>query len=663
MVLAAFLLTACASATPEPPSTPVPVELSITLPESTPIPTPSFIPTPLQQRPSLLRIAILGEATTTNVWAIFDEAGADYWNLTTQASYWPSLYHLAPPSLNLQPVATIGTPPPVICDAFTCTATVSLAPTLNWTDGSPLTAEDVVFTVNTALQFRLGLNWHQAYNPDVLDHAEMVNGTTVEYYFKTEPSVADWQYGALLGPIVNRAYWQPRIARAVTLLPDDALLPAILELEGELAQMQSNVDRLNQSLYTTDPSSVAYVETTRMIRDLQDELNSIYNKLHKNRSEYELKLSEARAALFELANANEPTLGPWEFASRLENEFENQANPNSPVDDPRFDRVRYITYPNEPAAVEALQSADVDILLLPEGLSPGAVPQLANDPGISLSRNTTRSARFLAFNHANPYLADPVLHQALACLIDPQALVADMDGEAVPLPGFVLDEFWQNKDTSLPCSGLPEEARLAEAVWLLKSGGYTWVHEPDTNVEGVGLKSPGEFEIPPLTLLTPAQDRLREIAANYIAQQSQVLGLTVNVQSRDADDLLYSVYGSRDYDMALLGWRLSVYPSYLCDWFIAGGQNPFVYSGSRPTPGGDAGLRLLCEAWAQVNDIQLAMDTASQVQSILMSDLPLIPLYTEVRVDAYRNVQYPFSEAVDGLGDLYGAPALAIPIP
>jgi len=93
LLLAALSLAAC-TATPEPLPTSVPT--NTTLP-ATPIPLP--------QREPLLRIAVLGEATTTNVWALFDESGANYWNDATQAGYWPRLYHLAPPSLDFKPAA------------------------------------------------------------------------------------------------------------------------------------------------------------------------------------------------------------------------------------------------------------------------------------------------------------------------------------------------------------------------------------------------------------------------------------------------------------------------------------------------------------------------------------------------------------------------------
>jgi ABC-type transport system substrate-binding protein len=107
--------------------------------------------------------------------------------------------------------------------------------------------------------------------------------------------------------------------------------------------------------------------------------------------------------------------------------------------------------------------------------------------------------------------------------------------------------------------------------------------------------------------------------------------------------------------MALLGWRLSVYPSYLCEWFVPAEQNPFAYNGSN--------LTSACEAWNQVSDLETARLHAFEVQSALMKDLPIVPLFVGVQYDAYRNVNYPFSEVVDGLTGLYGAPALAIPIP
>lgn len=644
LLFAAFIMAACA-ATPQPLPTPVPT--------GTPIP---LTPTPLPHRAPLLRVAVLGETTTTNVWALFDEVGADYWNYATQANYWPSLYHLTSPSSQFEPATAIGDPSPIVCDSETCTATVTLQSELSWTDGSPFTADDVVFTAKTALRFRLGLNWLWAYNPDMLDYVDALDESTVKFYFKGMPGVADWQYGVLQGPIVNQAYWKPRIVRAVNLLPDESLLPAIQELEIEFADMQSQVESLNLSLNTMAPASTVYQDTSKQAKRLQEELNSVYNKLEKSRIEYQTKLAEARAVLFSLANANEPTLGPWMFASRIEGKFENTANLGTPFGDPWFEKVLYITYSSEKGAVRALLDDEVDLILSPDGLSPDSIDQII-DPEITLRRNITRSARFLVFNQANPYLADPALHRALACVLDPQVMLEEMSEDGAPLPGFALDDSWRNQKIFLPCTGVSGDDRLSEAVEYMKAAGYSWREEPEPGKAGKVLRAPEGTLMPHFSLLSPSMevDVQRAEAAHYIARQAGMLGLSVEVNWEDADELLYTVFGSGEYEMALLGWRLSAYPAYLCEWFTPLDKNPFAYTGS--------GLRSKCEMWLSTSDLEEAKSHASRIQSILIQDLPMIPLYSMVRVDAYRNVRYPFDSVIDGLLGFYGAPELAIPVP
>ncbi|MFZ5912402.1 MAG: ABC transporter substrate-binding protein [Chloroflexota bacterium] len=654
LCLTAFTLAACLS--------PVMASSPQQAPTASPVPP---TPTPLPQRAPLLRIAVLGDVTTTNVWALFDEPGADYWNHAAQAAYWPRLYTLAPLSLDPstrsgqrpEPAAAKSAPPAPACDPAACAATITLRPGLAWTDGFPLTASDVAFTVNTALQFRLGGHWRSAYDPDVLDHAEALSEDAVRFYFKRQPTVAEWQYGALQGPILNQAYWQPRIAQAASLLPEDTLLPAILELEAQSAEMQAQVEALNLSLNGMAPASQQYQQTVKQAEDIQEELNSIDHQRDKAREKYEAQLASARAALYALPNAMEPTLGAWKFESRIDGAFENMANFGTVYGDPWFDKARYIVYPDEAQAVEALLDDEADLILTPDGLSPEAVPQLAGDPAITVSRNSSRSARFLAFNQANPYLAETTLRQALACMLDSPSLAQALGGQALPLTSFVLDAYWQAGDLSMPCAGLPAEVRLAKAVRLLKSAGYAWEKEPAPGVSGKALTAPDGNALPRLTLLAPAsgEDALRAQAADYIAGQAGLLGFDLEIKPADLDTILYAVYASGSYDLAVLGWRLSAYPAYLCDWFTPAGQNPFAYSGSR--------LKSACEAWAGTSDLDEAQIRAAEVQSILMEELPLVPLYVEARYDAYRNLRYPFTGVLDGLGGLYGAPEEAIPNP
>jgi ABC-type oligopeptide transport system substrate-binding subunit len=118
---------------------------------------------------------------------------------------------------------------------------------------------------------------------------------------------------------------------------------------------------------------------------------------------------------------------------------------------------------------------------------------------------------------------------------------------------------------------------------------------------------------------------------------------------------VYAVYSSQKYDMALMGWRLSEYPAYLCEWF--GGKNPLLYNSTR--------LKSTCDALETESNLNAARQAVSQIEAALMSELPFIPLFTVMQADVYRNLSYPVpaGNIINGWSGLYGAPSYAIPAP
>ena len=641
-LVASITLAACSSSPRTPLTPPGNASLSATL---------------QPQRQPVLRVAIFGDVTTTNVWSLFDDEGANYWNYAAQSDYWPRLYRLSPFSQDIEPVVAQGEATPVVCESLVCSATISILPDLTWTDGTPLTAQDVAFTTNTALRFQLGLVWGEAYNSEILDRVEALDDKRIQYFFMKPPSIATWQYGVLQGPIVNQAYWEPRIVEANLLLPDEEQTQTLQELQKQSHEMTAQVESLGLSLNTMAPSSQTYQNTASQATRIQEDLNSVNNRLAKIRNEYELQMADARQTLFALGNASEPTFGPWKFESRISGALKNSVVLGTPFGDPWFDSVQYVKVADETSAVELILADEIDVILAPSGLSPQSVMRLNANPEVTISGNNSRKARFLAFNQANPYLAEATLRKAIACLLAPQELVEHLNGEAAALTGFTLSGIWQEAGATLPCQGETSETRLERATQLLKDAGYSWEVEPAPAVGPVGLKAPDGSALPVFNLLAPAAeyDSLRASTAGYIAQQVQLLGINVNVQLSEMDAVLYAVYGSGKYDMALLGWQLSSYPAYMCGWFIPSGENPFSYRGSR--------LTSECEAWGQTTNMGQARAYASEAQSILMADLPILPLYVEIQYDAYRNIRYPFMAVTGGLAELYGAPALAIPVP
>ena len=142
--------------------------------------TPTAMPAPEIDE---LRFGVVGQARDVNLWALFDQEGAGYANYALMSAYWPRLYTLSIPDRQFIPQSAQGMPAPVALEGGEYIGTVKLRPDLRWTDSSPFTAEDVAFTVNTSLSFRLGFDWKAYYDFDVLAHAEAVDALTVRFHF------------------------------------------------------------------------------------------------------------------------------------------------------------------------------------------------------------------------------------------------------------------------------------------------------------------------------------------------------------------------------------------------------------------------------------------------------------------------------------------------
>lgn len=616
--------------------------------ESSVVPSPTKIP----HAPEI-RFALIGEPADVNVWSMYDEQGAGYANYALRNDYWPRLYHLAIPDFTPLPRAADGPPSPVVLEGDFFTSTITLRADLKWTDGLPFTADDVAFTVNTALAFELGFDWRAYYSPDYLVRAEALDAHTVKFHFKQQPNVGVWQYGALQGPIVQRAYWEPRIAEARAGLPDDALRASIAQARAEIAELQPIVTDLYTRFFILQQEGKSSRELDRDLKRKEGDLNKATNDLAKFLAEYASRIETGHQALYALDAQDEPTLGVWMPSENKDGLYVNSANPDFPFEKPNFDRTAYQVFALEQDAITALQDGEVDGILASRGISAEAGGNISS---ATIVRNETNSARFLVFSPARAELANPSLRSALNCMIDKTVLAGQVLGnQAMPLESFVLRGPWRNTDLQNPCGGMDESARLQKAVEMLKSAGYSWAQEPSAPGNGTGLLQPSGAGFPQLTLLAPseADDPLRAAAAGYIEARALKIGIPLTKKLVSVENMLYEVYSAEQFDAALLGWRLGFYPGYLCEWFGAQGQ--FDYNGG--------GVRSACDALDVQSDYEAARQSVYQIESILQAELPFIPLFETVAYDAYRNMDYPFDALLNGVSDFYGVPSHAFPSP
>ncbi len=275
-----FLFASCApKAAPVPISTasPVPARTATAVPHATEI-----------------RFALIGTVTPVNVWALFDAKGYSYNNYAVMSEYWPRLYQLSIPDRNFETMAASAMPSSFQQEGSFYTATVPLRPDLRWTDGTPFTADDVAFTVNTVLSFQLGFDWHDLYDPDFIDHADAVDAHTVKFYFKQQPNVGVWQYGALQGPIVQKAYWELKLSASTALLPPNTLLPQIASLTAEVADTQLKINAVNASIAILSTTSTGYIQGIADIKGLQANLKS--NQYGACKSSVAIRLGNGRSA-------------------------------------------------------------------------------------------------------------------------------------------------------------------------------------------------------------------------------------------------------------------------------------------------------------------------------------------------------------------------------
>ncbi|MBP6178424.1 MAG: hypothetical protein KA480_08870 [Anaerolineales bacterium] len=640
--IAALLAFFAASCSPQP--APVAEPTSISAPELLPSPTA------VQHAPEI-RFALIGEAPASpiNVWALFDEAGASYTNYALMSGSWPRLFRTLPSDSSLQPFAAQGMPSPVAQENELYSATVSLRTDLKWTDGSPFSAEDVAFTTNTAIAFELSYDWQRHYDPNFLLRAEALDPYTVKFHFKQKPGVAVWQYGVLQAPIVQKAYWENAIGDALGAMPSKELLGQIEDARAYLATVQSSVDELTLQFAAMQRAGQANREIQGQLARRTAELGFAKNSLDDLLAEKNALTAAAHQKLFQLDSENEPTLGPWLLDSQETDIWVSIPNPDYSgwFGAPNFDRAVYRFYPDEQSALTAFQNDQVDFVL----------SQTLSDAQIAGAKSTpSYSARFLVFNPLNTRLADPSLRSALNCMIDRSVLAAEiLQNKAMPFEDFVLSSQWHDASLKDPCSGMDRTARIEYAVQLLKTAGYSWSVEPGSDSAGQGLLLSSGEAFAPIALLAPLEreDALRSAAARYIAGQAQYLGIPLTVQETSLDEVVYAVYSSQKYDAALMGWRLSEHPAYLCEW--VGGGNPYLYNGSRFQP--------MCDALAFESEMDAARQIVGQVESGLMAELPLLPLFTVAQVDVYDGISYPVQNVLNGWAGFYGAPSYAIPSP
>lgn len=585
-----------------------------------PAPSSTTVAVPPEQT---YRIGLLGEPPTDNYWS-FLAAQPSVWSGYVLAEQPAGLYRDAAPSGALIPFVADGPPAAAVDEAGTWVVTQGLRPDAAWSDGTPLTAADLVFTFETVTRLGLGGRWPAAFGLPVPDDPATarderrsglvgiaaIDEHTVRLTFDGPPGLEAWPYATGTAPILPRHFWEPSAAASDTLL---AASGAGAPVMGAFAPV--------------DPRPG---EAARLV-----------------------------------ANEHYPLAG--ERVSVMADGSATVALDGSPVtgdvlveyeEGPFVDFVTYRVYESATDALEALSLGDIDIILSPLGLGNGLRDVALADPEIDVTVNPASGYRYLAFNLRKAPLSHPALRRALACMIDKELMTKTLDGAVIPVWSQLVaaDPFWSNPDPLRDCAGLSPADRLATSVQILAEAGYRWETTPAWNGEvvsprGQGLTAPDGTPVQTLSLLVPGPgyDPLRTTYAFAIASWAADLGIPIAVEPTGYDVVVDRVFTTAPaFDLYILAWELVPFPSHLGRFFsssedlAAGGVNTSGYA----SPEVDG----LAARLAATTDPAEARRAAVAIDDLVGTDLPYVVLYSPTIVEAHRaDVSLPFTAIAGGL--------------
>jgi peptide/nickel transport system substrate-binding protein len=564
-------------------------------------------------------MGIFADVTTDNFWNALDTTGNTVWNSYLLTPTQTGLYTLNYPGIELAPaLAADEELPAPTQDGDVWVAEVSMKDA-QWSDGTPVTANDLAFTWNTAVEFQLGGNWIDYVDAEVVTAVEAVDDTTVRVTFNSEPGLGVWGpgNGVHLMPLLSEAFWGPVVEeargsddpagalRAASGVGDPASGPTVYveRQEGSFASSEANPNYYNQG-ETVESGGITYED------------------------------------------------GP--FAQNFQ----------------------FNLYGGQDQAVLALGEGETDFLLNPLGMQRGLQDQVANNPDLTAVVNPTNGFRYMAFNLTRAPMSDLAFRQALAVVTDKEFVTQNvLQGVAYPVYTMVPEgnEAWYNEEVASQISesqmaSASTAERVQRAVDILTEAGYTWETAPavegETITSGVGLTDPDGNVIPRLEVITPtaAYDPLRAAFGTAISGFARQIGIDLVSIPTDFNTIIDQVYvpdenGELNYDMFILGWSLgnAALPTFHEAFFGADNQT-VINDGNNNTGYDNDEFEALVDEFNATTSVEEAYDLMWQMEANLAENLPYVTLFDTGILEFYNNrVQYPFTESLSGLQFLSGA--------
>jgi len=326
---------------------------------------------------------------------------------------------------------------------------------------------------------------------------------------------------------------------------------------------------------------------------------------------------------------------------------------------PHIDGIIFKFFGTSDAAVLALQKGAMDMFW--SGIQPGYLEDLEKEPGIGLFSNERSALYYWGFNLRKIPFNDVNLRWAIATLIDKDFIITRIvQGKGTRMDSVIPpgNKFWLRNDLPTYGQGLSRKERVKKAFKILKKAGYTWkvppVNEAGEVTRGDGIRLPSGEPMSEFTILTPPAnyDPLRAMSGVIIHEWLKEIGIPVSARPMGFGSMIQKVSHQHDFDTFILAYgRLDIDP----DW-----MRKFFHSGQDKKRGGNkAGYHnpdfdRIADESAAAMDKDKRQNLVKEMQSIILRDLPYIPLYAPDLIEAVREDKFTgWVGTLEGIGNLW----------
>lgn len=563
---------------------------------------------PVQAAGALVKVGLMEEPKSLNVFGT-----KDIWASKVLLLSYQRLYYRDPSGQDLIPWLALDQ---AVWDPQNKTVTFRLREA-KWDDGTPFTSEDVVFTAELIRRFRIPAYWN---NWSFVERVEAPDERTVKLILK-QPMAILWER-TLTSTVVQKKRWKPLVERAERMLEEG--------IRAQEAAGKSGAEA------------------------------------------YRLALAKPLELLTSHPVTRPESLGPfvlkqWQkgayiHLSRNENFFGRDKSIAGHQVGPFVEGIIFKIYGNTDTAILALKKGDIDYLWW--GIESGYLEDLRGNPTIRIYSALKGGYRYLGFNLRKPPMSDRVFRHAVALLVDKDFVIQRiLHNQGCRLDTVIHPDNVQYCLQRPPRygEGMSWKERVEKAKGLLKEAGYIWEAEPvggefpgQFASPGRGLRLPNGQPVAPLNLLTPPADydAQRAQTGNLIQQWLRDFGVPVNWRPMAFSALTKKVQSEREFDLFVSGWgALGRDPDYLRSFFHSAADVP---DGKNACGYRNPEFDRLADLQAATMDLRERREMVMRLQEILMEDLPYLPLYVPMNLEAVRADRFQgWVEMPGGIGNLW----------